>query len=158
MEIRSEIKTVEVKKYVAYDGTEFNDRSECEKYEADTRGRERDVLMNRFLALPHADLTAEEWIPQGGYKNSLYVVKVRNLKDYELIESFIKEFHDPWNENDVSDIKEMLGEGKEVRVIIEYSDDDDIVWYYGTVEEYFTTWMTDFKSAVESLMVNDDDT
>jgi hypothetical protein len=78
-EINQEVKTY-VKKYVAIDGTEFNDREECIKYENSAKV----ILKSKFLKLVVKETDALNLL-YGNEDTIVYYVQFREEKDIDTL-------------------------------------------------------------------------
>ena len=67
--------------YQANDGTEFQDREECERYEQTARA----VLRTRFLKLVVMDGTECTFFSTGSDENPLYAVKMHSQEDVDTV-------------------------------------------------------------------------
>lgn len=78
-EINQEVKTY-VKKYVAIDGTEFNDREECIKYENSAKV----ILKSKFLKLVVKETDAWNLL-YGNQDTIVYYIQFREEKDIDTL-------------------------------------------------------------------------
>lgn len=67
--------------YIANDGTEFQDKEECKKYEESAEG----VLMAKIKHLVVKDISEEEFWGFGSCDNTVWVIKAESQEDVDTI-------------------------------------------------------------------------
>lgn len=85
-EERSIVKTEYVKIYIANDGTEFSNESECMKYEGSV-----DCAINAiFKSVPQQKTgSPDDVFPYFGYEDTIFAVKIRNCDDLEAVNRWL---------------------------------------------------------------------
>ncbi len=136
MEIISKEKVVKssYNVYVANDGTEFNDRDECQKYEDSAEG----VILAKIKSLVINDIAEEEILGWGSSDNTVWVVRPKSQDDVNTILQALLLFNPYYKKEDR---KEQLE--KERQTAQRALDENDVLfigrgwemdcfWFYGT--------------------------
>ena len=128
--------------YIAYDGTQFDDSSDCKKYEENKRMSE--LKANTTIKIPHKKITIFDI--SGGIEAELFCLsQVEQLGSFELLLNTMdnhysgKLFFAVWFDYNTDYCP------------IEYSYLDDILEGVEDVKEYLKTSLTSIDKAVKEL-------
>lgn len=88
-EIKEEIKTY-ITKYEAIDGTMFNNKEECEKYD----NTAKTVLRSKFQKLILSETTEVDLFNAGSDENSTYAVKMPTEEDADTVKQLYLAYHE----------------------------------------------------------------
>ena len=104
-EVQREIQTISYKTmYIATDGTEFENRDECIKYEASALGTMRNRI-SKLIAYDSRDTKEDAWTLFGGCDDhDVVAVKMNNEEDFKTVVQFFL-LECPWYNNE--DRKEL---------------------------------------------------
>lgn len=138
-----EVTKEKVQKYTVYkalDGTEFDDKAECEKYEKSAKG----VLMARIAKLIVGKGNA--WTIMGGYEDHDIVgFKMLNAIDLEALKQFLL-LECPWyNREDNTEDKEKIFDIMEKA----YDNDDIILFGINCDGDYY--WINSRQNIIDNL-------
>ena len=127
--------------YEALDGTEFNDKAECEKYDESAKG----VLMARIAKLIVGK--GDAWDIMGGYEDHDVVgFKMQNALDLEALKQFLL-LECPWyNRDDHTESKE------EIFGIMEKAYDNDDVILLGINCDGNYYWINSRQNIIDNMM------
>ena len=120
--------------FIANDGTEFDSREECEKYENSAEG----VLMQRYKPLIVKETTEDYLFGWGSSDNTVEIVKPTSKDDADLIMQLVflfnKYYREDKNKHYAERAQELIDRAvKESDVlVIERSYDMDGFWIVGT--------------------------
>ena len=134
-------KVQQYKVYEALDGTEFDDKAECEKYEKSAKG----VLMARIAKLIVGKGNA--WTTVGSYEdNDIVGFKMQSALDLEALKQFLF-LECPWyNRNDNTESKEKIFD------IMEKAYDNDDIILFGINSEGDYYWINSRQNIIDNLM------
>jgi len=135
-----EVTKEKVQKYIVYealDGTEFNDKAECQKYEESAKG----VIRARIAKLTVGK--ANEWdLLAGCDEHEIIGIKMKTEKDVEYVKQFLM-MECPW-----------YGEArtKEIFDVIEkaYDNDDIVLFGINCDGEYY--WINSRQNIIDNLL------
>lgn len=76
------MKEITITKYEANDGTRFDLKNECERYEKDIA---RNELVEAVSKIPHTFVPHEDIFPSGNYDDYMVMFKPTNVEQYEKL-------------------------------------------------------------------------
>lgn len=80
MRTETRTKTIERPVYIAFDGTEFELRADCEKYESENINPMFESLKPRYFPVP---FVADDY-----YDASVYIVRLENETEWDVLEAY----------------------------------------------------------------------
>lgn len=128
-------------KYVAVDGTVFDDKQECETYERTSI----DAIDAQFKKLPmqvSEGFVENTCFHEFSYDDDMYAVKIENAKQLEIINKWLNAHHNP----------DKIGIDKIGTIqLIDFYDDGDI-WILGTPTEFKERCCKDIDTFFDKLI------
>ena len=135
-----EVTKEQVQKYIVYealDGTEFNDKAECQKYEESAKG----VIRARIAKLTVGKATECDLLA-GSDEHEIIGIKMQTEKDVEYVKQFF--------------MMECFWYGevrtKEIFDVIEKAYDDDSIVLFGINCDGDYYWINSRKNIVDNLV------
>ena len=132
-EVKKEVVTTTVKTvFVANDGTEFNDKFECEKYEKSAKG----VLLAKYSPLVIKSTNEETMFGTGCCDNDVEIVRIETQEDADLILQILflenswytDSSHEERREEAIAQLNSAIGD----YLVVGRGYDHDGFWLYGS--------------------------
>lgn len=144
-EVKIEVKSLEIK-YEAIDGTTFDNKEECKKYE-DTA---KCVLLSRYNKLVVDSTTEYDLMQFGSDEQYIDIVKVNNEKDIDTIMQLFhyynpSDYEIKYMEAKEASCKQALDTGDFLFINRGYSREDNF-WIHYTMKELFDQFNDRFNS------------
>ena len=138
-----EVTKEKVQKYTMYealDGTEFNDKAECEKYEESAKG----VIRARIAKLIVGK--ANEWdLLAGSDEHDIIGIKMQNERDIEYVKQFLIMECSWYGEVRIKEIFDVIEKA--------YDNDDIVLFGINCDGDYY--WINARQNIIDNLMALD---
>lgn len=135
-----EVTKEKVQKYIVYealDGTEFNDKAECQKYEESAKG----VIRARIAKLTVGKATAWDLLA-GSDDNEVVGIKMQNGRDLEYVKQFFMMECSWYGEVRTKEIFDVIEKA--------YDDNDIVLFGINCDGDYY--WINALQNIVNNLM------